>query len=116
MLEKDRIMQIPTSQKMERQETLAREHSEEYEAALQRAVALDIPQASSPPSYGTFHEMEEGETSSQSTGEASTPFFKKWKESWDSLVERLFEVDESGQMVFRKSSSKKSSNSSTLPP
>ncbi|GLT60657.1 hypothetical protein SLA2020_334140 [Shorea laevis] len=116
MLEKDRIMQIPTMQNMERQETLAREHSEEYKAALQRAVALDIPQASSPPSYGTFHEMEEGETSSQSTGEVSTPFFKKWKESWDSFVERLFEVDESGQMVFKRSSSKKSSTSSTLPP
>nr|GFB24388.1 alpha/beta hydrolases superfamily protein [Tanacetum cinerariifolium] len=37
MLEKDPIMEIPPKQKMERQETLAREHSDEYKAALQRA-------------------------------------------------------------------------------
>ncbi|KAJ6889514.1 hypothetical protein NC652_030314 [Populus alba x Populus x berolinensis] len=43
MVEKDHIMEIPAKQRMERQETLAREHSEEYRAALQRAVTLSVP-------------------------------------------------------------------------
>ncbi|TXG62836.1 hypothetical protein EZV62_009830 [Acer yangbiense] len=56
MLEKDRIMEIPANQRMERQESLAREHSVEYKAALERAVALDIPPSYSPLNYGTFHD------------------------------------------------------------
>ncbi|KAJ7951139.1 Sn1-specific diacylglycerol lipase alpha [Quillaja saponaria] len=44
MLEKDKFMEIPAKQRMERQDSLAKEHSEEYQAALQRAIALDIPQ------------------------------------------------------------------------
>ncbi|XP_022757326.1 uncharacterized protein LOC111304726 isoform X1 [Durio zibethinus] len=71
ILEKDGIMQIPAKQKMERQESLARELGEEYKAALQRAVALDIPQAYLPSSYGTFHEMEEAEFSGRSSEEVS---------------------------------------------
>lgn len=58
MVEKDGVMRVPAKQKMVRHESLAREHSEEHKAALQRAVALDIPQAYSPSTYGTFHEME----------------------------------------------------------
>ncbi|GKU88151.1 hypothetical protein SLEP1_g2451 [Rubroshorea leprosula] len=116
MLEKDQIMQIPAKQKMERQQSLALDHSEEHRVAMQRAVALDIPQAYSPLSYGTFHEMEEGETSGQSSGDAHTPFLKKWSESWDNFVDRLFEVDESGKMIFKRTSSKKSSDSSLQPP
>ncbi|PPS17950.1 hypothetical protein GOBAR_AA02633 [Gossypium barbadense] len=54
----DGVMRVPAKQKMVRHVSLAREHSEEHKAALQRAVALDIPQAYSPSTYGTFHEME----------------------------------------------------------
>lgn len=114
MLEKDRIFQIPAQQKMQRHESIAREHSEEYKAALQKATALGITQAHSPPSYGTFLALEEGETSASSSAEASSPLFRKWKESWDNFVDRLFEVDESGQIVFKRSNSKKYSNSSNL--
>lgn len=103
MLEKDRRMQVPAKQKMERQESLAREHSEEYKAALQRAAALDIPQAFSPSSYGTFHETEEAEHSGRSGEEVSELLSRNRRESWDEFVERLFEVDESGHMVFKKS-------------
>lgn len=63
MLEKERVMGIPPAQKMERQASIAKEHREEHRAALERAVALDIPHAHSP-SYGTFQEMEKGENSS----------------------------------------------------
>ncbi|OMP00399.1 Lipase, class 3 [Corchorus olitorius] len=104
MLEKDDRMQIPARQKMERKESLAREHTEEYKAALQRAAALDIPQAYSPSSYGTFHEMEEAEFSGRSGEGVSELSSRKRRESWNELVERLFEVDdESGQIVFKNS-------------
>lgn len=94
-------MEIPVKQRMERQASLAREHSQEYKAALQRAVALDIPQAYSPSEYGTFQEME-GENSGRSSEDISSVSFKRRKESWDGFVGRLFDVDESGQMVFKK--------------
>ena len=69
MLEKDQIMEIPTSQRMERQQTLAKEHSEEYRAALQRAVTLSVPHAYTPFQYGTF---DEGDNSSESSGKSSS--------------------------------------------
>lgn len=97
MLEKDPIMEIPAKQKMERQQTLAREHSDEYKAALQRAVKLAVPHAILPSQYGTFQEAEEGENS----GAKQRP-----RESWDKLIERLFDQDpESGHMVLKKSHS-----------
>ncbi|KAF5946249.1 hypothetical protein HYC85_016477 [Camellia sinensis] len=65
MMERQRIMEIPPQQRMERQASLAKEHSEEYKAALQRAMALDVPLVYLPGSYGTFHEIEEGDDSSK---------------------------------------------------
>lgn len=105
MLEQDPIMEIPAKQKMERQETLAREHSEEYKAALQRAVTLAVPHAFSPSRYGTFEEQEDKEHSNKSVGDSSSGSSKKSKprESWDELIERIFEKDESGHMVLKKS-------------
>lgn len=110
MLERDQIMEIPPTQRMERQESLVREHSEEYRAALQRAVALNIPHATLSSPYGTFNELEGGENSSRSGEENSGRLgeetsllsFKKWRESWDNFIERLFDVDESGRMVFKR--------------
>ncbi|XP_043713180.1 uncharacterized protein LOC122661742 isoform X1 [Telopea speciosissima] len=101
LLERDRIIEIPTKQRMERQETIAREHSEEYKAALKRAVTLAVPHAFSPSPYGTFDEQE---NSSSTSGEASleTSEKSKRKESWDDLSERLFDKDESGHMVLKK--------------
>ncbi|KAK8497873.1 hypothetical protein V6N11_013163 [Hibiscus sabdariffa] len=107
MLEKDRIMEIPEKQRMERQETLAREHNEEHRAALQRAVTLSVPYAYSPSGYGTFDELEDGENSPQSSGDAESsmrPSGKgKNKESWNELIERLLDRDESGHKVLKKS-------------
>ncbi|CAK7348893.1 unnamed protein product [Dovyalis caffra] len=103
LLEKDRIMEIPAQQRMQRQQSLAREHSEEYEAALRRAVALDIPQATCSSSYGTFAEAEEGDGSGSSSGTGSLLSFKKMRKRWDDFIERLFDVDESGRMVFKSS-------------
>ncbi|KAL6569501.1 hypothetical protein OROMI_014015 [Orobanche minor] len=66
MLEKERIMGIPRARRMERQASIAKEHEEEYKAAIERAIALDVPHADPPPSYGTFQETETGQNSSTS--------------------------------------------------
>ncbi|TQE00533.1 hypothetical protein C1H46_013889 [Malus baccata] len=105
MVEKDKIMEVPAKQRMERQVSLVREHSQEHKAALRRAVALNIPHAYSDSQYGTFAFVEtlEGKNSGGSSG--GTPCkasFKIRRESWDNFVERLFDVDESGDMVFKK--------------
>ncbi|KAF3792607.1 hypothetical protein EJ110_NYTH11145 [Nymphaea thermarum] len=100
MLEKDRIAEIPRKQWMERQETIEREHSEEHIAALRRAVTLAVPHAFAPYPYGTFDRF-----SSEHfvVGEGSLGDQKcKQRKSWDELIERLFEKDESGHMVLRK--------------
>lgn len=104
MLEKDHITEIPQSQKMERQETIAREHNEEHRSALQRAVALSVPHAFIPSQYGTFEEPEESEQSDQSSSSKSSKRSSK-RETWDQLIEHLFEKDESGHMVLKKSPS-----------
>lgn len=106
MLEKDQIMEIPAKQRMERLESVAREHTEEYKAALKRAAALDIPQAYSPSAYGTFSEMGEGEGGGENSGrlsEEQVPILssRRRRESWNELVGRLFHRDDSGQMVLR---------------
>ncbi|CAN1237017.1 hypothetical protein LINGRAPRIM_LOCUS1804 [Linum grandiflorum] len=98
MLANDRMMEIPVEQRMERKESLAREQTQQYEAALQRAVALDIPIASSSP-YGTFADTEEGETSGGSSSGPAT----KMRDRLDSFVDRFFDVDETGHMVFKNS-------------
>lgn len=70
-------MEIPAKQRMERQETIAREHSQEYKAALQRAVTLDVPHAYSPSTYGTFDEDHVSNSTSSSGGESSFGSYKK---------------------------------------
>lgn len=105
MMEKERIMEIPPQQRMERQASLAKEHGEEYKAALQRAVVLDVPQAYSPSLYGTFREVEEGRDRDSSSSQKESPFMSpdRRKESWDEFVDRIFDIDESGHMVLKKS-------------
>ncbi|KAK3011266.1 hypothetical protein RJ639_010617 [Escallonia herrerae] len=103
MLEKEKIMDIPPTQRMERQTSLAKEHSEEHRAALQRAVALDVPDACWPSAYGTFDETEGREGADRSHGKYSFMSSKRGRESWDGLVVRLFDTDESGHMVLKKS-------------
>ncbi|KAJ0966673.1 hypothetical protein J5N97_023590 [Dioscorea zingiberensis] len=100
LLEKEHTMEIPPKQRMERQKTLAREHSAEHKAALQRAVTLAVPDAYSPSDYGTFDGNSSGsaEASPLSSG-------TRHRMSWNELIEKLFEKDESGHMVLRKAPS-----------
>ncbi|RZC69194.1 hypothetical protein C5167_032290 [Papaver somniferum] len=105
MSEKDKFMEIPAKQKMERQETLAREHTQEHKAALQRAITLAVSHAFAPSPYGTFDDDDGGSSSSARSGDKSSGSSKKNKprESWDELIERLFEKDVSGRMQLKKS-------------
>ncbi|CAD5190996.1 uncharacterized protein LOC135648954 [Musa acuminata AAA Group] len=99
---KEQTMDIPAKQRMERQETLAKEHREEHKAALRRAVTLSVPDAFSPTAYGTFDEKtsEAEDDDSQASSTRS-----RQRMSWNELIERIFEKDESGHMVLRKSTS-----------
>ncbi|XP_022972992.1 uncharacterized protein LOC111471517 [Cucurbita maxima] len=96
MLEDNKVMGIPPQQKMERQNTLAREHTEEYKAALQRAVTLAVPHAYTLSPYGTFSETVEGEEEKEEESPASSGgSLRKRKETWDELIERLYDKDDS---------------------
>lgn len=105
MQEKDHALAIPAKQRMERQKTLVNEHREEHNAALRRAVSLAVPHAFPPPQYGTFDGKEDDDDESKnSTGDSSrgSSTRSKSKESWDQVIERLFERDDSGRMMLKK--------------
>ncbi|XP_010934797.1 uncharacterized protein [Elaeis guineensis] len=99
MLDKEKIMEIPPKQRMERKETLKREHSEEHKAALRRAVTLSIPDAYSPSAYGTFDEKSTGAWEGSTTSSSDS----RQKMSWDELIEQVFEKNEAGHMEVRRS-------------
>uniref|UniRef100_M1BAH2 Calmodulin-binding heat-shock protein n=1 Tax=Solanum tuberosum TaxID=4113 RepID=M1BAH2_SOLTU len=106
MQERDHVTKIPAKQKMERQQTLTREHNEEHKAALQRAVTLAVPDAFSPSYYGTFDELDEeqSDTSVRDSSPGSSSR-SKTKDNWDELIERLYEKDESGHKILKRSRS-----------
>lgn len=107
MLERDKTMEIPANQRMEREHTLSREHSLEHQAALERAAALKVPSRSTH-SYGTFDQAETSAPVSRSPGEASSfSSSRKRRESWDELIERIFDTDESGNMVLKNTQTTK---------
>ncbi|PWA60840.1 Lipase, class 3 [Artemisia annua] len=97
--EKDRVLDIPPQQRMERSSSIAIEHTEEHRAALARAVALDVPESYSPSEYGTFRNAQGGDDSEKLL--TQTLGSSRSRESWDELAVRLFETDESGQMVLK---------------
>ncbi|RWW11517.1 hypothetical protein BHE74_00011660 [Ensete ventricosum] len=99
MLEKERLMVIPPKPRMERQKTIDREHSEEHEAALRRAVIMAVPDAYLPSTYGTFNDQStEGARELQSAPSSSETRNLKLAE-W---IKQVFEKDDSGEMVLRK--------------
>ncbi|KAH6809662.1 alpha/beta-Hydrolases superfamily protein [Perilla frutescens var. frutescens] len=98
MQEKDEILAVPPKQKMERQKTLDIEHREEHNAALRRAVSLAVPHAFQPSEYGTFGQRDGDDNDSNHSHSAGS----STKQSWDQLIERLFERDDSGRMLLNK--------------
>ncbi|KAG2330981.1 hypothetical protein Bca52824_002161 [Brassica carinata] len=105
MLEEDQVMQIPAEQKIVRQKSVVEEHDEEYRAAIMKAASLNIPMSPSP-SYGTFHDAEEGESSAG--GSPSMWSFKGMKRKWNRFADRHFPMDDdddSGDMILKKEES-----------
>jgi hypothetical protein len=63
MMERDHSMEIPSKQRMERQETIAKHHSKDHKDALEKALSLNMPHEF-PPYYGTFDKDENTEQES----------------------------------------------------
>lgn len=100
-------MQIPVEQKIVRQKSIVEDHDEEYRAAIMKAASLNIPVSPSP-SYGTFHDTEEGESSVGSGKEenSSSWSFNGMRRKWDQFIDRHFPVsDDSEHMIFKKKES-----------
>ncbi|XP_062199098.1 uncharacterized protein LOC133901676 [Phragmites australis] len=100
MLEEEDRMEVPSEQRMERNETLQREHVEEHRAALRRAVTLSVPDARAPSPYGTFSDKQHQPERSESF----PPAGGRQRMSWNDLIEQVFDRDEDGQIVLRGSS------------
>lgn len=87
MLEKEKTMEIPPSQRMDQER---RAHAEEQQAAIQRVADLSMPDTYSTSRYGTF---EDHSISVEREGTSTT---------WDKFITKAFETDESGKLVPRK--------------
>ncbi|TKW31956.1 hypothetical protein SEVIR_2G140100v4 [Setaria viridis] len=107
MLEEEETMSVPSEQRMERNETLQREHVEEHRAALRRAVTLSVPDARAPSLYGTFDDDDGDDRRQQQQqperSESFPPAGARQRMSWNDLIERVFDKDEDGQIVLRSS-------------
>ena len=99
-------MAVPSEQRMERNETLQREHVEEHKAALRRAVTLSVPDARVPLPYGTFDDDDarrRRQPEQPERSESFPPAGARQRMSWNDLIERVFDKDEDGQIVLRSS-------------
>ncbi|KAL9691525.1 hypothetical protein QQ045_011949 [Rhodiola kirilowii] len=106
MHQKCQTMEIPPTQKMQRKQTLAKEHNDEHKAALQRAITLDIPHAYSPSGDEEHKDYVPVNTSFESSSSSSVSSTKKRNKlsgNWDELIERLFDKDDHGHMLIKGS-------------
>lgn len=83
------VTMAPKEKRMERLNTLEKEHKD----ALERAVSLNIPHAVS------AAEEEQGEEECNNAG-TSEP--KSKKKNWDEVVEKLFHRSNSGEFVLNE--------------
>ena len=92
----------PKIQKLERLQTIEKEHKD----ALERAVSLNIPHAVS--TADELTENEETETEPAQVDKGDTPKAKPESNSkgtnWDEVVEKLFKRSESGNLILKKGS------------
>ncbi|KAH9316148.1 hypothetical protein KI387_024775 [Taxus chinensis] len=106
MRERDGPKEIPSTQKMERLESIVKEHKEEHKNALERAATLQIPHAFSPSSdieAKSNEDILDEQENSVSVGEpSSSEQGARRQTNWDKLVDRLFEKDASGRAILKK--------------
>ncbi|KAL4376877.1 hypothetical protein GQ457_02G006190 [Hibiscus cannabinus] len=100
--ESETITVPPKVQKLERLQTIEKEHKD----ALQKAVSLNIPHAV--PAADETIENEETETEAAGSDNGDIPKAKPESNSrgtnWDELVEKLFKRSESGKLILNKES------------
>lgn len=107
-LNAETITTPPRVQKLDRKQTLEKEHKD----ALERAVSLNIPHAEQECS-GKSEEggssrdksVETCEDDTKHSSDKDKPFQKNAKTNWDEVVGKLFERDESGKLLLRKNDS-----------
>nr|CAB3457949.1 unnamed protein product [Digitaria exilis] len=97
LLENEKTMEAPEVQRMGNDVTISRDHDKEQQAALRRAVALGV--ADVPSTYGTF---DENPTSGADEASPLLSDSGRRKAVWDEWIARIFEKDETGQMVPRR--------------
>lgn len=113
MMEKNHSMEIPSEQRMERQEMIAKERDKEHKNALERAHTLNIPHAF-PPSSDTFDKDERSEQEAllnepknsllgTEVGESSANKLTiEKKTDWEELINKLSMKNASGKVVLKK--------------
>jgi len=97
-VENEETMEAPEVQRMGDEITVTRAHDEEQQAALRRAVALGVADVNVPSTYGTFDENPTSEA------DEASPLLSDSgrRRAWDEWISRIFEKDDSGQMVPRR--------------
>ncbi|KAK1288365.1 hypothetical protein QJS10_CPB19g01598 [Acorus calamus] len=87
----------PPIQKMERKQSMEKEHKD----ALERAVSLNVPHAVAPSESATEESHKTPPPEKQVEG-ASHGRSRSSGTNWDELVEKLFEKNASGNLVLKK--------------
>lgn len=111
MIERYNPIEIPPTQKMERRESILKEHEQELKNALEKAVTLKIPHAFAPSNAIETESKEEvilddqGNLVCDSSKAEELPSdtqAAKTHSNWDELIDRLFEKEESGRTILKK--------------
>lgn len=84
----------PKIQKLERLQTIEKEHKE----ALERAVSLNIPHATT--STGDDEEGAQEESAEACENESKSAQDSGGGTNWDEVVKKLMKRDESGKLIF----------------
>ncbi|GER34857.1 calmodulin-binding heat-shock protein [Striga asiatica] len=80
----------PEVQRLDRKQTLEKEHND----ALERAVTLNIPYAVKSAEKNSYADTQEGSSGMHSSG-------KDGRTNWDEVVEKLFKRSESGKLLLK---------------
>lgn len=110
-LNAETITTPPKIQKLDRKQTLEKEHKD----ALERAVSLNIPHAVMSAEEESLGNTEEGSSvdkstkhcqddSEQSSGKDKS-FCKNARTNWHEVVEKLFHRNESGKLLLKREDS-----------
>uniref|UniRef100_A0A2N9ETH4 Fungal lipase-like domain-containing protein n=1 Tax=Fagus sylvatica TaxID=28930 RepID=A0A2N9ETH4_FAGSY len=93
------VTAAPRVQKIERLQTIEKEHKD----ALERAVSLNVPHAVTNPEEVPSQENEPEPSESQNEDDSKTKSqSNSGRTNWDEVVEKLFKKDESGELLLMR--------------